>query len=371
MRTAAISWTVKQYAKMVMNGSVKFDNPVQRSFVWEPERKSDLIDSAMRNFPIPPLYTKRNLDPVDENTAKKPWYDVLDGQQRSITFSSFLNDEWALVGLNPIQYNDNTYNVNGLKFSELPEELRDEICGRTLTVYYLEDATQEDINELFRKLNNGKPLNTKQKNVAYCRDLNTVMEISKHPIFEKILADKGFANKYYVGVIMKMWSMLNMDIDTISFESKTFNNLLLGITMTEEQVIEIESILDYLNSIYEYMEKWDTKPGKELYKKMKKEVHYISFVPAIKKAIDNGLDALEFCKFVKEFFENVTREYTNATTSSTGKNAAIMARDITINDAFDNYLESINKLPVTPVVENVVPFPSAAENEQLVPANEE
>lgn len=363
MRTAAISWTIKQYAKMVMNGSVKFDNPVQRSFVWEPERKSDLIDSAMRNFPIPPLYTKRNLDSVDETTSKKPWYDVLDGQQRSITFSSFLNDEWALVGLNPIQYNENTYNVNGLKFSELPEELRDEICGRTLTVYYLEDATQEEINELFRKLNNGKPLNTKQKNVAYCRDLTTVMEIARHPVFEKILTDKSFANKNYVGIIMKIWSMLNMDIDTISFDSKTFNNLLLSITMTEEQINNIESVLDYLNSVYECMEKWDTKPGKELYKKMRKEVHYISFVPAINKAIGNGLSALDFCDFVQKFFKSVTREYTNATTSSTEKNTAIIARDIAVNDAFDNYLESFTNLSMTTVAKNVVSFPSS--NEQL------
>ena len=57
LRKASITWNANQIAKMVNNGKVTFDNVVQRSYVWEPTRRSKLITSMIIGFPIPPWYS--------------------------------------------------------------------------------------------------------------------------------------------------------------------------------------------------------------------------------------------------------------------------------------------------------------------------
>ena len=53
---ASISWTCKQIAKMMDKETINFKNVVQRSFVWERYRMSELIWSIIMGYPIPPIY---------------------------------------------------------------------------------------------------------------------------------------------------------------------------------------------------------------------------------------------------------------------------------------------------------------------------
>ena len=47
LNKANITWSCKQIAKMAGNGTFSFDNIIQRSYVWEQTRKSNLIHSLM------------------------------------------------------------------------------------------------------------------------------------------------------------------------------------------------------------------------------------------------------------------------------------------------------------------------------------
>ena len=59
LNKANITWSCKQIAKMAGNGTFTFDNIIQRSYVWEQKRKSNLIHSLIEGFPVPPFYEKK------------------------------------------------------------------------------------------------------------------------------------------------------------------------------------------------------------------------------------------------------------------------------------------------------------------------
>ena len=114
-------WTVRKVVSNYKNGITVFDNAVQRGLVWDIERKSRLIRSTILNRPIPPIYASKHEE----------IYSNLDGKQRSHTYVEFLDDEFVLEGLDPIEVmNTETGEVedielNGKCFSELPQELQD------------------------------------------------------------------------------------------------------------------------------------------------------------------------------------------------------------------------------------------------------
>ena len=45
--------------------------------------------------------------------------------------------------------------TNGMYYNDLPEELRDTLDSYSLTIYYFENITDDQIAEMFFRLNNG------------------------------------------------------------------------------------------------------------------------------------------------------------------------------------------------------------------------
>ena len=58
MQKMSISWSCKQVVGMIKKGKCSFKNIIQRSYVWENARKSDLIHSLIENYPVPLLFKK-------------------------------------------------------------------------------------------------------------------------------------------------------------------------------------------------------------------------------------------------------------------------------------------------------------------------
>ena len=59
-----INWNARQLVKMCMNGSITFDNAIQRGYVWDLKRKSLLIESMIIGYPIPAFYARRDENKV-------------------------------------------------------------------------------------------------------------------------------------------------------------------------------------------------------------------------------------------------------------------------------------------------------------------
>lgn len=161
MKKLSVSWTVKKIVQNINKDNILFNHPIQRkSGQWTDEQKSLLIHTLLSDYPVPPLYAIQ-----DEKEGNK--YSVLDGKQRLTVIQSFMNDEWTLLDDTPeVIINDITYEISGLKFSQLEEDIKEELQDASLLMYIFEDCTDEEIEEIFYRLNNGTALTKDQKTRA-------------------------------------------------------------------------------------------------------------------------------------------------------------------------------------------------------------
>ena len=153
LKKANIDWTAKQLNKLAQKGLIQFDNAIQRGYVWDVKRKSLLIHSMLVGYPIPPFYAAKNGE----------GYDMLDGKQRTGAIMDFLNGKFELTDIPEVEVENedgttDMVDINTLHFDEMEEILRDELESYSLTVYYFDGITEEEISEMFFRLNNGKPL---------------------------------------------------------------------------------------------------------------------------------------------------------------------------------------------------------------------
>lgn len=341
LNKANISWSTKQLAKMFDNGRIKTDNIYQRSLVWEQTRKSGLIHSLMEGFPVPPLYARR----VDGKV-----YDFLDGKQRITAVRDFLNNEYSLFGVSEVEMEDGTMqDVNGMKFSDLPEELQDRIKDYNLLIYYYEDITDEQIRVLFCKLNNGKPLSTKERNIAYCVDLITVADIAKHDIFKRILTAKGLESRKNIPMVMKIHMMVNDFIENVSFESKDFNEIIQETKLTDDQKEMILRVLDKFLAVFDELpNRTNAKLAKAVAKKIGSETHFISLMPFMKKAVEEDVSDELMADFLIDAFGNqdgvlVSEEYAEACKNGSAKNVNIRRRNDEIQKRWDKFFAPDNR----------------------------
>lgn len=326
---SSITWTCKQIVKMMEKDTISFKNVVQRSFVWERHRMSELIWSIIMGYPIPPIYAERGESVND----KVKIYDVMDGQQRNTTIYKYLKDEFALTELKPIPYLDEngsecTIDISGKKFSELEEELQDIIKDATITVKYYDNLEQSQKAEMFRRLNNGKPLSTKSRTLASAKNIGSLLDIGSHKLFEEMLTEKSRANKNQAVLVVKAWTMLNKDIEDVSFASKDFNPMIEGVEITTEEKTELVEVFDYIVNTHDELK---DNHEKDVAKKLYTETHLISLVPFVKQNMDNDINESMFADFLINFFktENDSETYSaymEACSNGIARNASVVAR---------------------------------------------
>ena len=162
-KRAITSRTISVFIEEDLLKKYNFNPPYQREEnVWDNELKSFLIDSIMKNFPIPPIFLEQK---IDQETGKTR-YDVVDGKQRLTTIKDFVND---LVKL-PETFGNDKFGykkMNGKKFSEIKNMAQnDELAKKYIKTFWSYMITVEFIdinisgqtqiiNNIFDRLNRG------------------------------------------------------------------------------------------------------------------------------------------------------------------------------------------------------------------------
>lgn len=153
----------------------------QRRRRWSQEKKSKLIESFIINVPVPPVF----LYEVDYAS-----FEVMDGLQRITTIIDFYEDRYSLVGL------EEWAELNGKKYSELPERIKEGIDRRYLSAIILLKESAKDNDEadrlkklVFERLNTGgvrlSPQET--RNALYDGRLNKVcIDLSSNKTFKQL-----------------------------------------------------------------------------------------------------------------------------------------------------------------------------------------
>lgn len=340
---SSITWSCKQIVKMMDKNTISFKNVVQRSFVWEKHRMSELIWSIIMGYPIPPVYAERGESVND----KLKIYDVMDGQQRNTSIYKYMKDEFALTQLKPIPYldengNECTIDISGKKFSELDEELQDIISDASITVKYYDNLDQSQKAEMFRRLNNGKPLSTKSKTLASAKNIGSLLNIGSHRLFDEMLTEKSKANKNQAVIVVKAWTMLNLEVENISFASKDFNPMIQNVEITEQEKTELVSVFDFIVNVHDELIE---NKEKDVARKLYTETHMISLIPYVNKAMESGISESIFAEFLINFFKtendmDVYKEYMEATVSGVARNASIVARHNALGKSYEEFFKN-------------------------------
>ena len=147
----------------------------QREEVWHDNKKRLLIDSILKGWHLPKFYFRKNEDGV---------FECVDGQQRlSAIFSFFAND----LALNE----ETASRVGAKKYEELGDDISDRFDDFEIEIEEIEDASDEELEELFKRLQLGTPLNTAEKINAISGDLRDFChEIAKEPFFSERIGIK-------------------------------------------------------------------------------------------------------------------------------------------------------------------------------------
>jgi len=113
----------------------------QRRDIWSPSARTYLIDTILRQMPIPKLYLRTKIQPKTRKTIRE----VVDGQQRLRAILDF-------VGGN-LRLGKHAREFNKMTFSDLTEEQQLGFLDYRLAVDQLVNASDADVLEIFGRLN--------------------------------------------------------------------------------------------------------------------------------------------------------------------------------------------------------------------------
>lgn len=314
-----MQWTAKTLANQIRKENVLFDCAVQRSFVWDITKKRMLIDSMIRNFPINALYFNRSDDGR---------YDALDGKQRSNAIQSFIDNEFTLDNLEPF-YNESgeEVNANGLKFEELPEWMQDQIKEYSITIYYFDGITDEEVAEFFFRINNGKPLSSIELTRVKANSLDKFQRIAALPAIADAISDKGKLKYNDETIAMQAWEICFLE--NPDFTTAKFRDVIQAADVTDEQTDRLSDACGYISD-YLRMLNTDDREDAKVYKRVRSKTHLVSAIYLANKVLDS-MTADEFGKRLDVFFRggkeaSISPEYNAACRSGSARNDAIVTR---------------------------------------------
>ena len=330
---AETNMTVRAYIEKIEIGEITFDIDIQRAYVWKDvEQKSGLIQSLIVNDIIPPFIFNK-VDGVFEG---------MDSKQRSYTIHKFLKDEFVLKGVVPIEVINEDgeleeLDINGLKYSQLPECIQNAIKEYNLSIWYLTDADQEQVSRNFCNLNNGKSINAATLNRIKAKSKNQITKMSKHPIFKEALSQTALDGHVDEDLVIKAHALLYADEP--STDTKWIRPYMKVVDITETEEKELISVFDVIMKIHNLIE--DKKVAKRIYTR----THMISIVPVIAQSIADGRTDNEMMEWFIHFFAGkksatISSVYNSAAGSGSGKKDAVKKRLDEIKKSYDIFFDA-------------------------------
>lgn len=160
MNKSTLPLGIKNLKALRDKGHLSFDHPVQRNGgQWSLLQQGLLVHSVLMGYPTPPCYFLKMKNDAGENI-----YAVIDGKQRLSSLFDFIDGKYALhSAVLPCRVDGFDFDLANMKFEDLADDLKDEILGCRLSIFCLEDCTDEEVDEIFTRLNNATPLSPIQK----------------------------------------------------------------------------------------------------------------------------------------------------------------------------------------------------------------
>lgn len=161
-------WPTKELNAKAASGEIDLDTEYQREIIWTKKAKELLIDSILNEMDIPKLYLAKFT------AEREKIYECIDGKQRINSVMEFCKGKIS--------------DLKKRKYVELNPEERKKFDEYKFTVGIIIDPDDDYINELFRRLNLGDPLNTAER-------LHSMTGAIRNFVFETIGANGPLIGK--------------------------------------------------------------------------------------------------------------------------------------------------------------------------------
>lgn len=259
--------SLSSLVKDINKNKFDFDHPFQRkSGQWNRTMMSDLIDSAIRYYPLLPVL----VEEYDDGR-----YGVIDGKQRLTILASYFNNEFALHKSSlPVNIDDKSYELAGRKYKEKPqkiqdtkskgrkskyldEEVRDRLESIEIQIYIMKDPTEDDIREIFARINCSKGLTNTQKRTVYESPelAKIIYELKSHPVLEKLTTQVERNKDLDKDIIRQTLMLIEMsnEYDFGSFRNNDINKFILRYNdnINYDKIKTLTEAMDAMNLAFE------------------------------------------------------------------------------------------------------------------------
>lgn len=311
--------------------TLSFEHPIQRKgSQWDGWQKSLFIHSMACDYLIPALCATK----IDGITY------ILDGKQRLTTVFDFIEDRYPLHDDTP---EINGHDVSGMYYTELPETIREEIKFYSILIYYLDDATDEEIENMFYRLNNSTPLSSIQKTKALMGGelAQQFQELRQHQFLTQVvsLSKANIRKEDDLKLIVQAMMIRGMAYKQV--KKFTVGEVCKFATAISDDAAT-QVLLDRLKANFDYgLLAIDPKR-----KAMLKPIHIPMVIRTIEKAMMQGIGVDIFRNWFDDFSEKYKNEDmpykkncggTGGTTSA----AKVIGRVETMAQSLDVYMEAL------------------------------
>lgn len=196
MRRETSEWTVRMLADL--RGRINTNAEYQRGEVWSIPQQQLLIDSILRGYDLPKIFLRKLPD------GSKKLFDVVDGVQRLTSIWRFMSNEYAL----PRSYSyPDLDEVGGKTWVELPQDAKDRLEFAKVTVTELETEIEDDIRDLFQRLQKGEPLNAAERRNAISGPVRDFVanELQEHGLWQETrIREQRFGRDEIAAIVLAL-----------------------------------------------------------------------------------------------------------------------------------------------------------------------
>lgn len=355
MRTTKPDWNNRTLARMYSNKQLRDDYPIQRARgLWDHLQKSLLIHSIAGNYPIPPIAIVH----AELDGAKADF--IIDGNQRVSTVIDFLSGVKDKNGNYPdsafplheetpevyLDGSDKPYELAGKYFDELDKDVQADIESKNIQIQRIEDASDEEIEELFARWNNGTPLSKQQKARGLMGTKNSILlgKLQKHHFMQNVARFTKLQRRRSDDDAVILQTMMLLMEDEIEFKSFVANNILEFAHELRNR--DITNIAKEIEGFMEYLEK--TEASSPLFKRRDLPTLFM----VVKKAIEEGIEPEVFGAWLEDFNNAITvrlrdkaivkTRYKDFTSAGSVKKKNVMGRKAEMLKHFDEFIKQFD-----------------------------
>ena len=221
----------------------------------------------------------------------------------------------------------NEENFTGMSYSQLPEWAQDRIKDFSLTIYYYDGMTEQEIREFFRRLNNGKPLSAIELTRVNTPSLTAFQELAKHDAIQSVVTATG--KKRFTDEMIAMQLYHLVTVENPDFSTKAFRDWSKAVEIDEQIMQDVKAGLDayklFANSL--------GLDDKKVMKTVRARTHFISCAYYCYLAVRAGKSQDEINSTMKDFFNGnptTSEDYNKSVAAGSAKPGAVRARQQTM-----------------------------------------